>query len=455
MKVSIHLCLAIGMAVTFSLWETKGNPLPEKDAHKTGKTPVVLTIQRMFELAEENSRQLKVAQAALESAQYAVKESQNSLMPDIKTNVSGSYIGNGYMIDRSFSTTQKVPMPHWGNNFSIQVFQVLYAGGSLMKQIDIAKLNAQGAEWELNRNRQQIRFILIGHYLDLYQQINLISVYDSNICQTSQVIDQMCEKEKQGVVLKNDITRYELLLANLKLDRKKLENALQITNNQLLSILGLPDSLWIFPDTNLLENFKPDTHIAWNEGKWMESTLANRPSLHQQKLKTKVLQKQQEIIRSQRRPQIMLQAANQFDGPILIEVPTINKNFNYWYVGIGLQYNISSLYKTPRSLRRNQANIEQSEYQYLQGEDEAILETKADYILYQQSFDEYSTGRKNLELAKENYEIIHRRYLNEMALITDMLDASNSKLDAETQLTNARINIIYTYFKLCYSAGII
>ena len=37
-----------------------------------------------------------------------------------------------------------------------------------------------------------------------------------------------------------------------------------------------------------------------------------------------------------------------------------------------------------------------------------------------------------------------------MALLTDMLDASNSKLEAELSLVDADINIIYNYFKLKY-----
>ena len=45
------------------------------------------------------------------------------------------------------------------------------------------------------------------------------------------------------------------------------------------------------------------------------------------------------------------------------------------------------------------------------------------------------------------------RYSADMALITDMLDAANSKLDAEQQLVNARINIIYYYYKLLFTSG--
>jgi outer membrane protein TolC len=35
----------------------------------------------------------------------------------------------------------------------------------------------------------------------------------------------------------------------------------------------------------------------------------------------------------------------------------------------------------------------------------------------------------------------------------DMIDASNAKLDAELQHTNAEINILFTYYKLLKSSG--
>lgn len=37
-----------------------------------------------------------------------------------------------------------------------------------------------------------------------------------------------------------------------------------------------------------------------------------------------------------------------------------------------------------------------------------------------------------------------------MALLTDMLDASNMKLAADLELVNARVNILYNYYKMKY-----
>ena len=63
---------------------------------------------------------------------------------------------------------------------------------------------------------------------------------------------------------------------------------------------------------------------------------------------------------------------------------------------------------------------------------------------------EVRTQEKQVELADQNYSVVKNRYDNDLALLTDMLDASNMKLSADMALVNARINMLYNYFKLKY-----
>lgn len=72
---------------------------------------------------------------------------------------------------------------------------------------------------------------------------------------------------------------------------------------------------------------------------------------------------------------------------------------------------------------------------------------------YLQSYVELETQQKSVLLAQQNYEVVNNRYLNQLALITDMIDASNMKLDAELNEADAYINIAYAYYKMKYIAG--
>ena len=49
-----------------------------------------------------------------------------------------------------------------------------------------------------------------------------------------------------------------------------------------------------------------------------------------------------------------------------------------------------------------------------------------------------------MELARENYAVIFHRYTNELALVTDMLDASNACLQAEVTNVPMPASISYT-----------
>ena len=72
---------------------------------------------------------------------------------------------------------------------------------------------------------------------------------------------------------------------------------------------------------------------------------------------------------------------------------------------------------------------------------------------YQQACVELQTQQKSVELARQNYQVVNDRYLSQLALVTDMIDASNMKLNAELQEVDARINIVYAYYKMKYIAG--
>lgn len=63
------------------------------------------------------------------------------------------------------------------------------------------------------------------------------------------------------------------------------------------------------------------------------------------------------------------------------------------------------------------------------------------------------TEKKKVEMANENYQIVETRFNNDMALLTDMLDASSVKLESEIGLANANIKLEKAYYQLKYVTG--
>ena len=146
-------------------------------------------------------------------------------------------------------------------------------------------------------------------------------------------------------------------------------------------------------------------------------------------------------------------ATNNLTGPVTIEIPALNKNFNYWFVGIGVKYNLSSLYKTPKRLKSDRLGIQKAQENLLVAQEETTLAIDMAYTGYREAYTLLEIKNKSVELATGNYELVNYRYANDLATITDLLDASSQKLDAELQRVNAHINILYNYYKLHYITG--
>lgn len=152
-------------------------------------------------------------------------------------------------------------------------------------------------------------------------------------------------------------------------------------------------------------------------------------------------------------PKVAFVAADNFDGPITFELPPINKNLNVWYVGVGVKYSISSLFKSNKRVRQSAVETRQAREEHAVQAEQLNNNVQAAYVQYQQTFVELATQQKSVELARQNYDVMNARYLSQLALVTDMVDASNLRLNAELKEVDARINIVYAYYRMKYVAG--
>ena len=409
----------------------------------------VITLEEVFESAESNSAQLRPYITADEVAQREVAEARSAMLPDINATLSLSYIADGFTTRRNFGDYQRAHIPHFGNGMSLTVNQPVYTGGAITAGIELAREKSTAARLATEMQRDNLRMQLTGYYLELYKYTNLRKVVEQNIAQARKVLDEMNARYEQGTVLRNDITRYELLVSNLDLQLIKIGNTLEILNRNLVTIAGLPAGTEVIPDSTILTRSLP----VQTESGWLDEARVMSPAIGLARQEVNVSLSAQKLAGSDCLPKVGLQAGWTIDGPILVEVPPINRNLSYWYVGVGVSYNISSLFKTNKSIARSRVATLRARQQLEAACENVDLTLHGDYVRYIEACEEMRTQEKSVELARRNYSTISTRYSEDMALITDMLDAANSQLDAEQRLVNARIDIIYDYYKLLFTSG--
>ena len=417
-------------------------------ADAAAQTQRSMTISELFGLVETGSKTLRMQKTGVDVAIRGIEEARSRRLPDIYASLAASYNGNVLMTDRDLGNAHGLSQPHFGNSFALEAQQVVYAGGAISSGIRLAELQRAQSENAVEMTRNQMRFIALGQYLELLKLENGIKVYDSNIALTEKLIADIKSRQAQGMALKNDVTRYELQMESLKLGKRRLEDQKSIMNHQLCNTIGLENTI-VVPSMTL-DNIEDDNLM---EKDLQAEAAGNSPQIRQAALGVKMAEQQLKLAKSEMLPKVAIVAADNFTGPFNYDIPPIDKNFNVWYVGVGVKYSISSLFKSNKSVRKAKEQLRQSHDTHAMAGEAVDNSMQQAYTMHRQAFAELHTQQKSVELAQQNYNVVNNRYLNQLALITDMIDASNIKLNAELQEINARINIAYTYYNIRYVSG--
>ena len=409
-----------------------------------------MSLDGLFRMADERNTSIKSFEAAVREAEAGINAAKAERLPDVDASASFSYLGGGRITDRDFSNGFGVHIPHYGNNFALTASMPIYAGGAITSGINLSRLTADMAQANAADNRQRVRMLLVGYYLQLHNLKNQERVFDENIVLTETLIAHTQKRQAEGVVLKNDLTRYELQLESLRLGRTQVQNQSKIINHQLKTALNIDEDVELLPAESFelkMEGTEDD------ERYWQQTATENSPALQRAHLGVKMSEEKVRMEKSARRPTVALVAEEHLDGPITVEIPNLDKNMNYFFVGVGVKYRFGALYKNNHKVKQARLATETARQQQqtaIEGIENAV---QAAFTAYQTTVEELKTNLKSVELANENYDVVSNRYENGLALVTDMVDAANQRLDAQLKLVSSRINVLYNYYNLKFITG--
>lgn len=245
------------------------------------------------------------------------------------------------------------------------------------------------SEAVISKSRQGLRLMAAGEYLDLFRTDNSIKVYKENIALTTKLIEEINARREQGLALAADVTRYELRLEMLKLDLVRLQNTREIMNYRLINSLGLPEGTVISSILGDDEDMRDRSRQNWQE-----IAADASPEMKVSGIKADMALTRQKLVRSERLPKIAVVAYENFNGPITFEIPPIDKNLNIWYVGLGIRYNFSSLYKSGHKLKQAAIEVRQAEQAKNVTEENLRNDVQKAYADYMQSYVELETSEK-------------------------------------------------------------
>ncbi|AYZ36482.1 TolC family protein [Chryseobacterium indologenes] len=407
-----------------------------------------MTAAEIAELAVQNHQQLKVSAQNIDIAHQNINVAKLQKLPTITASTSQFYLGDAVAIDKDFSNSTKIPMPHYGSSYAVQATQLIFKGGLVNKSIEMAGLREQLSELDLEKNKQDVKFLVISNYLDVYKVINQQEVFQNNKKLAQERLKNIQKFYQQGMVTRNEVIRGELAIKNLDQGILTLTNNKKILNYNLSLALGLPSDTEIVPTENL-ENKESGIGMDY----YMNMAHDSNPALKSARKNIDIADKNIEIIKTDNMPTVAGFGGYTLQRPITTRNPVLDMYSGGWQTGVSLSYNIDTLFKTKEKVKLGELQKNQASDAVTLVQQNVDMAVNAAYTKYQESIQQADILNDSKRLAEENYKITEAKYLNQLAVQAEMIDAQNQKLQAELDYANAEINVLYQYYNLLKSTG--
>lgn len=161
------------------------------------------------------------------------------------------------------------------------------------------------------------------------------------------------------------------------------------------------------------------------------------------------------MLRANYYPKINLFASYGFNYPNYLFFPPNPNIYNLGKVGVEMVFNISGLYKNKTEVAIASKRVEEDQLNTKILSDVVSDRIFAQYTRYQEVLDRLPVNQKAVIQATENYRIIRLKYKNQLSLMTDMIDADNSLLEAQFNIISTKIDALMHYYELQYAAGLL
>ncbi len=406
-----------------------------------------LTLQEAIDLSLKNSKQLKNNEAKILEAAALVKEADERRLPE--AGISGSYLFLPVKpnIDlKSGSGGNNMPTVNQAIYGTVNVAVPLYAAGKGRYGIESAKCLEQAVKLDADKDREMVILNTTNACINLYKAKTAITLVKENLAQSQQRVKDLTNLEKNGLLARNDLLKAELQTSNIELTLLDAESNYKLACVNMNLMIGWPEQTEIIPDRagitlpasiKTLEEYENDA-------------LQKRKDVEALSFRKKAANTGIQMARTDYYPSVALTG-----GYIVADIPKFFSVTNAVNIGIGVKYNIASLWKTKTKIQEAKIKVQQLAISEDILSDNIRLQINQAYQAYLVSEKKIQVYEKAVLQATENYRITKNKYDNSLATVTELLDADVALLQTNLSVTNAKADSFLAYNKLLQVAGLL
>ncbi|WP_153845522.1 TolC family protein [Sphingobacterium paramultivorum] len=414
----------------------------------------VLSLEEIWKVAETNNRQLKLSDLHLQQSNLEILEAKDRLLPELSVGGDAKLNSKFLIYDNGlFSSPQDVPVKGYGYGVGYNLNVNLYNGGKDKRNIVMKKEEAVRIQYEVDLQKHSVKYNVAAAYFDLYKFLHFHDFLDAEIGAEKKQLALVESLHKNGTVLKSDVLRTSVKLAQLELSLSDVTKKIEIAKQQLNILMGRENDAELaikYQDTIELNaitegDYKDYVDIAFNKS----------PEYKIAYIAVKLSEMNIKQVKAMLLPKVSLYSTYNYTYPQISFYPYSNDLWGFGQTGVKVQFSIDNLYKSKHSIAHAQVVSNEAREKANIKKDEIYLQVKEAYLQRQQALESMETAEQNIIKTAETVRVIRSSYINQESLLTDLLEAENALLEAKFNLTTAQTNVKLTHIRLLAIIGIL
>ncbi|NUY82152.1 TolC family protein [Flavobacterium sp. MAH-1] len=409
-----------------------------------------LSLNEAVKMAVTQSNQSVLADTKVNTANFETQSVKMNQYPDLK--ISGQYLrltnaditlkssGNSNNEEGEGNSTPKVNQLILGQ---ASLSMPIYSGGKLRNSIKASENRSKAELATAAHSKEEVAMEVVQYYVDLYKVQKSIELLRESLKSQQQRVKDFTGMEENGLIARNDLLKAQLAESRVQLSLDEAEKNERVINYYLVTLLKLPagTQMQISPDNIDRDIFAMTLNTE-------DQALQNRKDLEALNYSKKASEDQIKVAKADYYPSLSLTG-----GYIAADLENVVRVENAMNIGVGLSYNLSSIFKNGKAVKAAKSRTAELEQQQAILTDEIKEEVMKSNENYQLSLKQDKVYNEAVGQADENYRIVKDKYENGLADTNDLLEADVDDLNAKINVAYSKANIVLKYYELLEANG--
>lgn len=410
-----------------------------------------LGLQQAVEIGLKNNKNIQISHLKQEMSVTKEKDLKMEKLPDIEFHTSYNQVTNLFQHQNGvFNKATKYDVINGMYDFTLSASIPVYMGGKIKNTEKKAAIDTEISALRTHLDERQLKMAIITAFLQIHHLKEQQSLIHDKMKEDSVNIKQVKALKANGVVTVNEVLRTSLQLSNHKMSWTELDNDIQIAEHKLKTILSLPENQEMHVNT---EDLISDNAAIPYVDELTETALNKNESVEITHKNLSLKELDQKITKANYLPKITAGGEYFLKYPNMMFFPPEPYAYRLGMVGVNLTYPIENLYKNKYRMQEAQENIDLAKLQIEENEENVRHNVYEAYKKFEETEQKVKIAEEAINQAKENYRIVRTKYANKLSLITELIDADNTYLEAESNLISVKINRQLKYYQLQYTIG--